>query len=171
MRPLVGAGTLVGGLGGEIGRGFFWRTSDAASTHVGPETIVGRFGMPSHPQVLQAVARWYPSVTVFDPFLRLDLAYLELRMGCWAFAQAYVLPEVPAIHPMISRRAFASMLALPVEWRRNGTMIRTAIAREWPELLDLPINRYGDYRDTLRFVERAVRQPHLVLKKARKLFA
>jgi hypothetical protein len=63
------------------------------------------------------------------------------------------------------------MLALPPEWRRSNKLIRSAVVQNWPELLDLPINRYGDVRDMLRLAGRAVRKPHLIVKKARKLFA
>lgn len=170
-RPMAGNGFFAGGLGGEIGRAFFWRAGDTAETEVDAKTIVGRFGMPADDTVVQAVSQWFPSLDGFDPFLKLDLAYLELRMGCWAFAQAYTMPEVHHTNPMISRRSFAAMLALPPSWRRGQLMTHEAILQNWPELLDLPINKYGDYRDTLRLVGRAVRNPHLVVKKARKIFA
>lgn len=168
---MAGKGAFAGGLGGEIGRGFFWRSGDDPQTTIDTQSLVGRFGMMPHPRVTEAVAKWHPSVAAFDPFLQLDLAYIELRMGCWAFAQAYAMPEVFHTNPMISRAAFANMLSLPPDWRRDGLMVEEAIRRHWPELLELPINRYGDYRDTLRLVRRAIRHPHLVAKKARKLFA
>ncbi len=171
VLELAEARAFVGGLGGEIGRGFFWRAGDSCDTEINADTIVARFGMPPSPQVHAAVEEWRRSVTAFDPFLALDLAYMELRMGCWAFAQAYTLPEVSNIHPLISRPAFTAMLSLPPEWRRQNRMPREAIAQTWPELLALPFNRYGDYRDTLNTVSRAIRQPHLVAKKARKMFA
>ena len=34
-------------------------------------------------------------------------------------------------------------------------MVTASIEAAWPELLDLPINRYGDYRDTVRLITRA----------------
>lgn len=171
VAPLADKGAFAGGLGGEIGRAFFWRPADNGQSVIDPATITARFGMPPHPRVSQAVTGWHPSVEPFDPYLRLDLAYLELRMGCWGFAQAYCMPDVFHTHPMISRRAFANMLALPPEWRRSNRLITRAIERHWPELLDIPFNRFGDYRDTLRMVRRAVREPHLIIKKARKRFA
>ncbi len=171
VLPLAEARAFVGGLGGEIGRGFFWRPGDGPDTEISADTIVARFGMPPSSEVHAAVEEWQRSVTSFDPFLALDLAYMELRMGCWAFAQAYTLPEVQNIHPLISRPAFTAMLSLPPEWRRENRMPREAIAQTWPDLLALPFNRYGDYRDTLNTVSRAIRQPHLVAKKARKMFA
>ena len=141
VAPLGEARAFIAGLGGEIGRAFFWRASDTVETEIGPETIVARFGMPPHACVSEAVARWHPSVAPFDAFLRLDLAYLELRVGCWGFASAYANPAVFNMNPMISRCAFQAMLSLPPDWRRENRMITEAIAQHSPELLDLPINR------------------------------
>ncbi|RMF41745.1 MAG: hypothetical protein D6754_00330 [Alphaproteobacteria bacterium] len=170
IAPLAGPGWFIGGLGGEIGRGFFWRPTDTGDTEITAQSIQSRFGMPPHPEVEAAVAAWRPSIDGFDPFLQLDLAYLELRMGCWAFAQSYASPEVRHMHPMISRESFAAMLSLPPDWRRSHRMVRASIEAAWPELLELPINRYGDWRDALRLLARAAAEPHLVLKKLRKRF-
>jgi hypothetical protein len=170
IRPLEQRDFFIGGLGGEIGRGFLWRPTDTMTTAITVEGLISRFGMQRHPEVEEAVRAWLPSVTQFDPFLQLDLAYLELRMCCWAFAQAYASPAVNHIHPLISRRSFAAMLSLPVEWRRTNRMVTRSIELTWPELLELPINEYGDWRDVQQLVLRAARHPHLVLKRLRKRF-
>lgn len=162
---------ITGGLGGEIGRAFFWRPTDTAATKLSAHDIAVRFGMPIHQEVVGAVEVWMKGVPQVDGYLMLDLAYLELRMSCWAFAQAYSTPNNHAIHPLISRESFAAMLSLPPEWRRSNRMIIRGIELAWPELLDLPINRYGDYRDAIRPVMRALRDPRLVVKKLRKRFA
>jgi len=170
IRPLEGRDFFIGGVGGEIGRGFFWRPTDSGTMVVTTETIMARFGMPKHPRVRAAVDAWMPSIAGFDPFLQLDLAFLELRMSCWGCASAYANPIVKQIHPMISRESFATMLSLPPKWRRNNYMILEGVRDAWPELLELPINRYGDYRDFLRMVTRAASNPYLVLKVLRKRF-
>lgn len=161
---------ISGGLGGEIGRGFFWRATDTEATRHSAHDIAVRFGMPIHDEVVAAVETWMETVPQVDGYLMMDLAYLELRMSCWAFAQAYATPDNYAIHPMISRESFAAMLSLPPEWRRSNRMILRGIELAWPELLSLPINRYGDYRDMLRPLGRAMRNPQLVVKKLRKRF-
>lgn len=161
---------ISGGLGGEIGRAFFWRPTDTENTKHTAHDIAVRFGMPVHDEVVAAVEAWMRTVPDVDGYLTMDLAYLELRMSCWAFAQAYATPNNYAIHPMISRESFAAMLSLPPQWRRSNRMITRGIELAWPELLDLPINRYGDYRDMLRPLGRAMRNPNLVIKKIRKRF-
>lgn len=165
---------FVGGLGGEIGRGFFWRSTDTAETEITAEGICARFGMPSAPEVTEAVAAWLPSVAGFDAFQTLDLAYLELRMGCWGFATSYCNPGRITIHPLISRESFTAMLALPPDWRRmegkSNKMILTAIRHAWPDVLDLPISTYGDYRDQMYLLRKGIKRPYLIAKKLRKMF-
>lgn len=169
---------FVGGLGGEIGRGFFWRRTDSDSTLIDAEGIWARMGMPRHPRGIAAVERWLRNLRNYSgelpSLLILDLAYLEIRMGCWGFALSYTNCNPTDIHPLIGRDSFTAMLSLPPDWRRmqNGTnlMIQTVIRKGWPEILDLPISRYGDYRDRLGLVNRIRQHPHLVAKKLRKLF-
>jgi hypothetical protein len=172
----LGSGVaLVGGAAGEVGRGFFWRPGDTARTGITAEGLAARLGMPAAPEVTEAIAAWLPGVEGFDAFLKLDLAYLELRMACWGFAISYCSPHRHTVSPLVSRESFAAMLSLPPSWRRmeNGSnrMLRTCIASRWPELLEVPIGRYGDWRDTVSLARRAIRKPYLVAKKLRKRFA
>jgi hypothetical protein len=169
ILALAGKKTFIAGFGGEIGRAFFWRRTDTASTALDADALVPRFGMKFHPRVRDAVAAWLPGVEKFDTFLKLDLAYMELRMGCWAYAQTYVTPDVPEVSPMISRESFSAMLSLDPEARRANAVTLSSIRMAWPELLALPINRYGDYRDQLRIARRILDRKH-VQKKLRKLF-
>jgi hypothetical protein len=170
IEPLATRSFFIGGLGGEVGRGFFWRPGDHRDTPVTMSGLVNRFGMPPTVQVADAVRSWLPGVANFDGLLQLDLAYLELRLGCWAFAQAYCTPNVRHVHPLISRRSFEAMLSLPESWRRDNAMILHGVAQYWPELLDLPINRFGNWRDGFRWVRRGLRQPHLLAKQVRKKY-
>lgn len=160
----------LGGLGGEIGRGYIWRPGDDDSTRLGPSDLVPRLGLASPPPVAAATATWFETVEDYDPLLQLDLAYLELRMSAWAFAQTYTnRHRLPLLHPMISRESYELMMGLPSEARRQGSYIPSGIAQGWPELLDIPINRYGDVRDTVQWLSRAT-DPRRILKKARKLY-
>lgn len=165
---------LIGGLGGEIGRGFFWRPEDNDDTALDVQGLWARMGMPLDQEALPPVETWLAGVAGLPTLLRLDLAYMELRMGCWGFAPSYASVLPLRLHPLISRENFTAMLSLPPEWRRRhnrtNRMIREVIAAGWPELLDLPISRYGDYRDPLSVLSRALTKPHLVAKKIRKLF-
>ncbi|MBG6158971.1 hypothetical protein IWQ52_005052 [Labrenzia sp. EL_159] len=165
---------FVGGLGGEIGRAFFWRPDDTRETKLDAGTITARLGMPISKAVTEAVSIWLDQTQGFDSLTTLDLAYLELRMGCWGFAVSYGDYTPIDIHPLISRRSFVAMLSMPPEWRvmKNLTnpMILETVRLGWPELLETPLNKFGDHRDRFSRVRRAIKQPHLVLKRLRKRF-
>ncbi|MCR9059174.1 MAG: hypothetical protein NXI02_17690, partial [Rhodobacteraceae bacterium] len=165
---------FVGGLGGEIGRAFLWRPGDAPSTKLDAEGITARLGMPISDKVVDAVRDWLDNTQGFDALTTLDLAYLELRMGCWGFASAYGDYSPIDIHPLISRSSFTAMMSLPADWRimheRTNKMIVETVRLGWPEILEFPINRYGDHRDRFSRLRRVVAQPHLAIKRLRKRF-
>ncbi len=165
---------FVGGLGGEIGRAFFWRPDDTNQTEVTPELLWTRMGFAPHPLGLSEMADWLESVKGLPALLQLDLAYIELRMGSWGFCLSYCTPQPVDIHPLISRRNFASMLSLPPEWRRqaNGTnrMIQEVVRAGWPEALELPIGRFGDYRDVTFRLWQVLQDPAAIPRKLRKRF-
>jgi hypothetical protein len=168
MWPLSGEYHL-GGLGGEVGRGFLWLSADA-QTPISATDIADRLKLPRHPKVVARIEAWRAALAVPDALLLLDLAYLELRMSSWAYAQAYANPRIETHHPLTSRRAFVAMLSLPPEMRQDNGMIRGCIGRSWPELLDTPINRYGDWRDRFATLRKAIHQPTRAIRKARQLF-
>lgn len=167
ISPLAGS-YFVGGLGGEVGRGFLWLNANEGD-RLDAQNIVDRLKLPRHPRIISEVEDWLSKLPKYNTLFTLDLAYIELRMSCWAFAQSYSYPEVIKIYPLISRASYEAMLSLPTETRRNNGMIDLCIRQSWPETLALPINRYGDYRDRLELAERALRKPHRVWKKLRQL--
>jgi len=160
---------FLGGLGGEIGRAFFWRPTDTPETPMGSAELVPRFGMPPSADVADATERWLEGVAGYDALTKLDLAYMELRMSAWSAAQTYAQAFVNHLHPLIAREIYTLMLDLPPEAKRGNLLIKSAIAQNWPELGEIPINRYGDYRDTLHVMRQAT-DPKRVAKKLRKLF-
>ena len=155
---------FVGGLGGEVGRGFLWLGA-GPETSIDARDIVVRLKLSLEPEVVEAVERWLAPIAHFDTLLKLDLAYLELRMASWAFADAYANPIQTEVHPLISRANFTAMLSVPPELRRDGIALRQAMARAWPELLAVPINRYGDWRDAAKRVTDTVSNPRRAFRK------
>ena len=167
VYPLRGS-YFLGGLGGEVGRGFLWLGADD-QTPIDASGITARLKLPREPQVVQAVARWLEPIDSFDTLLKLDLAYLELRMSSWAFSDSYANPVETELHPMISRANFAAMLSIPPEMRRDGRVFRDAISRSWPELLSIPINRYGNWRDFTKRIKDVAADPRRAARKLRQI--
>lgn len=165
--PLAGK-ILIGGLGGEVGRGFLWRPQMASVESYDPTRLVDLLKLPRHPLLLEMVAKWRAGVPHgLDAWQLLDLAYVELRMGPWAFAQAYANPVKLDLHPMISRRQFTRMWTLSPQFRQDGGLMRGLVEQFWPELMEIPVNAYGDWRDSLSLVAKAIRRPDRALRKLR----
>lgn len=170
IEPLLGQfDWFLGGLGGEIGRAFFWREQDTPESIMGAQELAPRFGMPLNGDVVDATERWMESVAGSDALTKLDLGYLELRMSAWSAAQTYAQSFIDHEHPLINRDVYALMLNLPPEAKRGNVLIKSAIEQLWPELAEIPINRYGDYRDSLEVLLKAA-DHKLVAKKLRKLW-
>ncbi|MGH7785721.1 MAG: hypothetical protein ACRERC_02585 [Candidatus Binatia bacterium] len=148
IEPLRSKEYFLGGLGGEVARAWLWRPGDHETSQLDAGMLVSRLGMPVHPRVVEATEAWLESVRPFNALTQLDLAYLELRMSAWAFAQSYAQDAiVDHLHPMICREVYQLMLELPPEAKRQKRFIPEGVEALWPELLELPINRYGDARD------------------------
>ncbi|SET40859.1 hypothetical protein [Oceanicella actignis] len=171
VRALSEFAFMIGGAAGEVGRGFFWRPGDTAKLRIDADALTPRLGLPAHPRLRAAVASWLEGVPAgMDALQLLDLAYLELRVSAWGMAQRTAGMGLARIHPMAARDSLEAMMSLPAEWRAEGRMIREGIRMLWPELLEFPFNRYGDWRDLARPAVRALRDPRLVVKKLRKRF-
>ncbi len=169
LLQLEGVDGVIEGMAGEVARSFFWRVSDSPATQLDGRAITMRFGMPPEAEVIDAVNDWLRGVPRGDALYILDLVYLELRVSCWHYAQSYADRTKLHFSPMVGRKVFEAMFKLPVALKRNDAMPKAVIASTSPELMGLPFSRYGDARDMIALVRKAVR-PHLVLKKLRKMW-
>ncbi|HXU22245.1 MAG TPA: hypothetical protein VN788_16830 [Verrucomicrobiae bacterium] len=167
---LSGFDCMIGGLGGEIGRGFFWRRGDE-NRSLTPRDIYKRLALPPHPRAASAVDSWFQTLPTCEPLLQLDLAYLEVRMSCWAAVQAYGGIGPRQVYPLVSREVYSQMLALPPSWRRNNRWVTEIIGRHWPDLLAVPINNLGPLREAARLAARVARKPSLIVRRWRRRFA
>ncbi|MFM6933165.1 MAG: hypothetical protein ACKOUT_13085 [Novosphingobium sp.] len=169
VSPLAGK-VLIGGLGGEVGRGFLWPGDLAADTAITPEFLLTRLKLPHHRLLVPRVEAWLAGLPAgLDPWQVLDLAYLELRNGPWAFGQGYASHGPRDLHPLISRRQFWRMWSLPPAFRRNPGFLSLLTREFWPELSAVPINSYGDWRDHLALVRKLWRRPDRAWRKLRQI--
>ncbi|GLS30382.1 hypothetical protein SAMN04488498_103305 [Mesorhizobium albiziae] len=167
MAPLKDT-IFVGGVGGEVGRGFLWLNSND-QTKLDANGLIERLKLPLEPRLRLAVDAWLRPLKDLDSLLILDLAFMELRVSSWAFAQAYAPSHHIEINPLISRKTYKAMLSLQPSVRRNNGMVVRAVTTAWPELLELPVNRYGDWRDAYQKARDAAADPRRALRKLRQL--
>jgi hypothetical protein len=132
--------TLLG-VGGEVGRGYFWLPDDVPSRPISGDELVQRFKFPPVEVVIQEASNWLNQLPTSDLLEKLDLFYIEQRLGCWAGPAMYgPLYDRFLMYPFNSRRIYELMLSLPQDYRREERMPIDLIRLKWPELLEFSFN-------------------------------
>ncbi len=170
-KRLPGGHAVLGGQAGEVARGYYWRDDDSETTVITPERLLDLCACPVEEETLAVTRAWLESVPAANALQVLDLFFVEQDMGGWAGVLPYAesSPGFP-IFPLCHRRVVERMLTLPAPYRRSGRLSRDIVAREWPELLDWPINQpIGAMRLVLpakraiQKAKRALRRPRFAL--------
>lgn len=116
--------------------------------------ILDILSVPNHPKVAVAAERWLNSVPDCDGSTLLDLLYLEQRLGCWAGPLAHGGTSAHRVFwPSAHRQTLEVMVGLPTHVKKAKDLHRLIIAREWPELLDIPFNSEWGIRGYLNKAE------------------
>ena len=135
---------LLQGVGGEIGRAFYWRHSDKATTRLTGRSLAERMHYPSGMAVFEhELEQWLNELGAHTSFFILDLAYIEQRL-----AMAHAPAEYEhdgrsgrfGVYPFNDRRTIELMLSLPANYRRDQQLCEDICRICWPSLRLLPIN-------------------------------
>lgn len=162
-------GITIGGLGGEVGRCFLWPNM-RPDIEITASKLNGLLKLPKTDTIINAIQKWLNELPAFlDTAQILDIAYLELRMSTWAYAQTYANPDETIIQPLTSRNQFNRYFAMDYEFRWNNGLIASLINQSWPELNDFPINAYGDWRDAYLKFSRILKAPQHIIPKLRQI--
>lgn len=161
-KRLPGGHAVLAGNAGEIARAYYWNDADAETTEITPERLVGHCDCPLEEEPLQRARAWLDSVPTRNAFDILDLFMIEQDVGGWASVVQYAECDPGfAIFPLCHRGIVERMLALPASYRRMGRMAQDIIAREWPALLDWPVNRPIGATRILFRMKRAIKKARL----------
>lgn len=158
------ADVVVTGMGGEIGRGYYYRRGDAADMSLTANALLRRLGVQPHSDLLEAGSHWLETVRGYDAFVKLDLLYVENRFGCWAAPQRFTnTTSAYTFTPFNYRPLIHSLLQLPHYYRWRDRLPRDLMQLAWPELRRVPINRYTrgwrGMKDRLAALARATTGP------------
>lgn len=143
---------ILTGIYGEPGRARLYRhdvatINDAAAT---PDFVMSRLGLPIDPEQRDNVARWLAPLGWLPRSAVLDLAYCELKGGSWAMAQGPAQKAVKlSMMPFAQRRIQHAFMAVAPGEKGTATLFRRIGDMLWPAMMNVPVNRYGDYRDQL----------------------
>ncbi|GAB4577012.1 MAG: hypothetical protein Tsb0019_03780 [Roseibium sp.] len=169
--PIAETHVMVGGLGAEQARAFFWRNDDTPDTKLTADILIKRMGLPPLENCRKAVARLLDEMPVTSALQKLDLFYAEDRHSSWYAAQFCCDPTLVRQAPMLTTRTGRLMAQLPPDWKRTSRLGHEVIRRTWPELGALPYNSLGYWNDLAIKVQRAIANPQLITKKLRKMGA
>ncbi|HWF67154.1 MAG TPA: hypothetical protein VN670_07610 [Acidobacteriaceae bacterium] len=170
-RNIADAQVEFSGAAGEVGRGYLWSSGDTHTSKLSSAVLLARLKLPPIERFKEAVSSWLGSVEQFDAFTIMDLAYIELKMACWAGPQAPGSDTLTVqIWPLSSRRCFTAMMSAPLDVRRDQSLFMRMVQRQWPELLLTPINRGTAWENLNSFMYRAS-SPRRIWAKIRKSLA
>jgi len=149
MHNLDPKRVIMPGMAGEVGRGFYWYPTDTGATPLTPADLVARCHLPWHPRFAAPAQAWLDSLPTTNTFCRLDLLYLEQRLGCWGGPQCYGGDArnmtTIQVFPLAHRKIFEAMFALPIDYRREQRLAVDICRAVWPELTRLPYNQFSGF--------------------------
>jgi hypothetical protein len=162
------------GIGGEVGRAFYWKSTDCEHTKISARELLDRAFLPINDRLLTETEKWVSELSGLNTFNILDLFYIEQRLGCWAGPQHYGGSKFTlGYSPFNHRNIFTSMLSLPYEYRIKQRLAKDVIKSTWPELLRFPFNEFTGIKKQIyharlayRFMKRIIRpSPRTPIKK------
>ncbi|NOQ22163.1 MAG: hypothetical protein GQ565_05895 [Candidatus Aegiribacteria sp.] len=132
------------GLAGEVGRTRYWEDGDSEEMELTPEDLLRRLKIPALPESLAGAVEWLSFFHGWPLFHILDLLFLEQQMGCWGGPNRYFYDFLgfPEIYAFGHRDIYRSMMCIPFDYRTDNGLLKGICKLNWPELLDLPINKY-----------------------------
>jgi hypothetical protein len=149
----------INGVMGELGRPYYWRSSDREDARLSARDLVERINLPASDLVVRECEKWLAGIPCDNAFTILDFLYLEQQLGCWGGPQLYGhVQDLVIIWPFNHRDIVDAMVHLPVEYRRRRRLVPDLVRSRWPELNRHPINRYPGLRGFLPRVARKLRQ-------------
>lgn len=166
LKKLNNSGIVAPGMAGEVGRVFYWKRSDTKKTRLTPKSLLDRLQLPHQSDFIDSVEDWLSSVKDYDTFTKLDLAYIELRLGCWGMPQTYGhLDLAEHLYPFSHRDIYENMLSLPQEFKINQKLFEEVCKQNWPELLEYPVNSFSGLKKISGFIQKLKRVPGYLKRK------
>lgn len=128
--------------GGELCRGARWLAGDDSKQNISAIELLHRLGIDSCEITINAAQSWLDELQGYTVGDTLDLAYIELHLGCRAGPSIYGHPvSFPPLSPFSSHFIFQRLIMLPTSYRISGQFVRDYLNLLWPELQRVPFNR------------------------------
>jgi hypothetical protein len=152
LRDLTDRNAVFTGMYGEVGRCRLYRQDLEVinAARIDAQFVIDRLTLPPHPELLENIGEWFAALEGQPNSVILDLAFHELKFGSWAMGQRPISNSIKLnFLPFAQRPVLEAFLSVaPVQKTTEGLFL-ALIGRLWPELMALPVNKYGDVRDYL----------------------
>ncbi|WP_193163697.1 hypothetical protein [Microbulbifer hainanensis] len=149
----------ITGTCGEALRAPYWYAGDEHCEDLTIVELLQRFEIVVNDETKRLCKGWLDGLPAgMSVGNLLDLAYVELRVACWAGPSLYghdIL--LPSISPFSSGAYYKTILSVPEPQRINNNLARMLVSNLWPELLPIPVNR-AQGLDKLRFIRQEIRR-------------
>lgn len=148
----VPAELMLTGMYGEVGRSRLYRQDmDSINNHPATvEFVLARLTLPPDAELRENVAQWLAPLAWMPRSMVLDMAFNELKFGSWAMGQAPAQKALRmALMPFAQADVQAAFMQTDPVTKGTERLFRLIIEKLWPELLAVPVNKYGDLRDRL----------------------
>lgn len=149
---MVEGDVIMTGMYGELGRCRLYRQDldEINAATINTRFVVSRLTIPSYPAQLANVDEWFDGVAGLPNSVILDLAFLELKFGSWAMGQ-HPLQNALKLHffPFSQRDVLEAFMGVSPSEKGTERLFRACIDDLWPQLSEIAVNSYGDYRDYL----------------------
>jgi hypothetical protein len=149
---MVDADAIMTGMYGELGRCRLYRQDldEINAAKINTRFVVSRLTIPSYRPQLANLDAWFDGVASLPNSVILDLAFLELKFGSWAMGQ-HPFQNSLKLHffPFSQRDVLEAFMGVNPSEKGTERLFRACIEGLWPELTEVAVNSYGDYRDYL----------------------
>jgi hypothetical protein len=159
VSALGSQAVVATGMYGEVGRCRLYRQNvdRINSMTITPEFVASRLTIPAPEPVCRSLAWWLEGLRAMPPSVIMDLAFLELKFGAWAMGQKPATSQAGfTISPMAQRSVLEAFVFVRPEEKRTHALFERLIAACWPEVMRQPVNKYGDLRDALIPLKKAL---------------
>jgi hypothetical protein len=152
LRDLTDVDAVMAGLFGETARCRLYR-QDYATINEGTidsRFLADRLTVPPHPALLEAFDVWLGEIQGQPNSVIMEMAFVELKVGIWAMGQRPMTNSLKLnLLPFAQRRVLDAFVGVAPAEKGTKRLFQAVLERQWSELMEFPINKYGDLRDRL----------------------
>ena len=173
LGDLTDVDAIYTGMYGEVGRCRLYRQDLHVinQAHIDARFVIDRLTLPPHPELIENITVWLQGLAGQPNSVILDIAFHELKFGVWAMGQRPMTNSIKLnLLPIAQRKVLDAFIGVAPAEKGTSGLFPTIIENLWPELLQVPINKFGDFRDFLAPLEK-ISRPNRVRRFLRDRFA